>query len=248
MSGVIFNKDPQTGSPYYIINYDDSGKTDLITSGNKNPTIQNLTIYKNKISLSKKFKEYLKIIKKVERLYPAESIDLEFAVKNKKFYLFQCRPLIINKNNYFKIKDLDPILVNLKKKIDKINSSQLLSGNSTVFSNMADWNPAEMIGAKPTPLSSSLYGELITDKVWAEQRKNYGYKNVQPHSLMFNFLNATYIDIKTDLNSFLPQNLDSKIENKIIKNCIKKLISQPYLHDKIEFEVMDTCYILIPKN
>ena len=60
---------------------------------------------------------------------------------------------------------------------------------------------------------------------------------------MFNFLNATYIDVKTDLNSFLPQNLDSKIENKIIKNCIKKLISQPYLHDKIEFEVMDTCYI-----
>ena len=36
---------------------------------------------------------------------------------------------------------------------------------------MADWNPAEMIGAKPTPLSSSLYGELITDKVWAELKK-----------------------------------------------------------------------------
>ena len=116
MSGVIFNKDPQTGSPYYIINYDDSGKTDLITSGNKNPSIQNLTIYKNKISLSKKFEKYLKIIKKIERLYPAESIDLEFAIKNKKFYLFQCRPLIIKKNNHFKIKNLDPILVNLKKK------------------------------------------------------------------------------------------------------------------------------------
>ena len=26
ISGVIFNKDPQTNSPYYIINYDETGK------------------------------------------------------------------------------------------------------------------------------------------------------------------------------------------------------------------------------
>ena len=248
ISGVIFTKDPQTGYPYYIINYDDSGKTDLVTSGNKNPNIKNLTIYKNKTILSNKFDKYLKIIKKIEKLYPNESIDLEFAIKNKKFYLFQCRPLIIKKNKDFKLEDLDPILINLQKKIDKINSSELLSGNSTVFSNMADWNPAEMIGAKPTPLSASLYGELITDKIWSEQRNDYGYKNVQPHSLMFNFLNSTYIDVKTDLNSFLPQNLDSNIENKIINNCLKKLISKPYLHDKIEFEIIDTCFIFDIKN
>ena len=36
---------------------------------------------------------------------------------------------------------------------------------------MADWNPAEMIGNKPTNLSISLYAELITDRVWATQRK-----------------------------------------------------------------------------
>jgi glutamine kinase len=248
ISGVIFTKDPQTGYPYYIINYDDSGKTDLVTSGNKNPSIKNLTIYKSNTFLSKKFEKYLKIIKKVEKLYPTEGIDLEFAIKNKKFYLFQCRPLIIKKRTHLKIKNLDPILINLKKKIDKINLSELLSGKKTVFSNMADWNPAEMIGSKPTPLSSSLYGELITDKIWSEQRKDYGYKNVQPHSLMFNFLNATYIDVKTDLNSFLPQKLDSKIENKIIKNCIKRLINKPYLHDKIEFEIIDTCFIFDSKD
>ena len=41
---------------------------------------------------------------------------------------------------------------------------------------MSDWNPAEMIGDKPTNLSMSLYSELITDTVWATQRKDYGYK------------------------------------------------------------------------
>ena len=36
---------------------------------------------------------------------------------------------------------------------------------------MCDWNPAEMIGIKPLPLALSLYSELITDEIWAEQRK-----------------------------------------------------------------------------
>ena len=38
---------------------------------------------------------------------------------------------------------------------------------------MPDWNPAEMIGTKPRPLALSLYRELITDKVWSEQRLDY---------------------------------------------------------------------------
>ena len=46
---------------------------------------------------------------------------------------------------------------------------------------MTDWNPAEMIGTKPNPLGISLYSELITNEIWAIQRKNYGYKNVIPN-------------------------------------------------------------------
>ena len=40
---------------------------------------------------------------------------------------------------------------------------------------MADWNPAEMIGKKPSNLSMSIYKKLITDDIWAEQRADYGY-------------------------------------------------------------------------
>ena len=57
---------------------------------------------------------------------------------------------------------------NIKKKFSKLKKSiPNLSGKKTIFSNMIDWNPAEMIGSKPSALSSSLYCELITDKVWA---------------------------------------------------------------------------------
>ena len=40
----------------------------------------------------------------------------------------------------------------------------LLKGKYTLFSTMTDWNPAEIIGLKPNPLSYSIYKELITDK------------------------------------------------------------------------------------
>ena len=36
---------------------------------------------------------------------------------------------------------------------------------------MSDWNPAEIIGKKPTKLAFSLYSELITNSIWAEQKK-----------------------------------------------------------------------------
>jgi phosphoenolpyruvate synthase/pyruvate phosphate dikinase len=162
ISGVIFNKDPQTGFPYYIINYDETGKTDLITAGIKNPKIKTLIIYKKKINSSKKFKTYLKILQELEKIYYTNNIDIEFAVKNKNFYLFQCRPLVVKKNKKIKNLNLDDVLINLKKKIDKISLNQILSGTKTIYSNMADWNPAEMIGSKPYPLSARMvsFGKL----------------------------------------------------------------------------------------
>ena len=36
MSGVIFTSDIDTLSPYYIINFDESGSTNSVTSGNSN--------------------------------------------------------------------------------------------------------------------------------------------------------------------------------------------------------------------
>ena len=78
-----------------------------------------------------------------------------------------------------------------------------------------DWNPAEMIGVKPSPLSLSLYSELITDEVWAKQRHDYGYQDVRPNPLMINFAGSPYIDLRVDFNSFLPKDLPKKFKRKI---------------------------------
>ena len=52
-----------------------------------------------------------------------------------------------------------------------------------------------MIGLKPKPLALSLYKELITNKVWAQSRFEYGYKDLRSHQLMNTFLGTPYIDL-----------------------------------------------------
>ena len=245
MSGVIFTREANYNSPYYLINYDTSGKTNIITSGKNNTSIQTVCIFRDKINADKKFKNFLKSIKGLEKIMGSDRIDIEFAKKNNKWILFQCRPL---PGHYLK-KNIDiqisKSLVNIKKKIDKLKKKNpTIKGDTTYFSNMADWNPAEMIGVKPKILAMSLYSELITDSIWSIQRKNYNYKDVSPNILMVNLAGSPFIDLRTDFNSFLPYGLGSSLEKKIINNYLRKLKSKTYLHDKIEFELLPTCYDL----
>ena len=84
-------------------------------------------------------------------------------------------------------KDIENALVNITMKVEKLKKDNpFIHGKTTFFSNMADWNPAEMIGNKPSNLSMSLYSELITDSVWSIQRKNYGYNDLTSNPLMLN--------------------------------------------------------------
>ena len=173
-SGVIFTADIDTDAPYYIINYDSSGKSDLITSGKKNTTEKNLFIYKNYTNLPNKFLKLIKIIKYLEKITHNERLDIEFIIKGKNIYILQVRPL--KKTKKLNKKKFQNALINIKKKISKFtNDKNNLNGNQTAFSNMSDWNPAEMIGAKAKKLSISLYQELITDSIWSKRRSDYFY-------------------------------------------------------------------------
>ena len=245
MSGVIFTREPNYNSPYYIINYDTSGKTNIITSGKNNNSIQTICIFRNKIDFNIKFRGLLKSIKSLEKIMGTDRIDIEFAKKNNKWILFQCRPL---PGHYVKENidiQINKSLVNIEKKINKLKKKNpTIQGDTTYFSNMADWNPAEMIGVKPKTLAMSLYSELITDSVWSIQRKNYEYKDVSPNVLMVNLAGSPFIDLRTDFNSFLPNGLNLSLEKKIINNYLQNLKNKTYLHDKIEFELIPTCYDL----
>ena len=242
ISGVIFTKDKTTNSHYYDINYDTSKKSHLITSGKFNPTIKSLIIFKNSTHFPLKFKRLIKITSELEKIFHNDRLDIEFCIKNKKVYILQCRPLLGTRKKVNKNK-LKEVIINLEKKFIKINQkNETLFGQKTIMSNMSDWNPAEIIGKKPSQLAFSLYSELITNSVWAEQRKDYGYKNVHPNKLMLNFAGSPYIDLRVDLNSFLPADLDDKISEKLVNHFVNTLQKKPEIHDKIEFELINTCY------
>ena len=240
LSGVIFTRNINNNSPYYTINFDRSGFTNLVTSGSFNPLMQTIII-KRGTKNSKFFNRELKLIKKIEMLFKNDRLDIEFCVKKNILYVFQCRPL--KKTSIIDDEKFDQALVNVVKKIKKIKSEiPDLCGKTTHFANMSDWNPAEMIGVKPSPLSISLYSELITDEVWAKQRSDYGYQDVRPNPLMINLAGSPYIDLRVDFNSFLPADLPNQIKEKAVNYYLKKIKENQSLQDKIEFNLIETCY------
>ena len=245
LSGVIFTRDPNSNAPYYIINFDKSGRTDLVTSGKYNPSSRTIVIYKKSKKMPNIFYNLIKVVKKIEEVFNSKRLDIEFAIekKTKKILLFQCRKLSEYRKFQNFDKEIDITINNIKKKLIKIKRKNIyLPGSTTILSNMADWNPAEMIGSKPKNLSLSLYSELITNEIWAKQRFSYGYSNSSPNNLMLNLAGSPYIDLRTDFNSFIPCHLNKKIKNKIVNHSINRIKKNPDQHDKIEFGIISTCY------
>ena len=121
ISGVIFTKDKNTNSNYYEISYDYSKKTDLVTSGSFNSSLKKLVIHRSSKKIPIKFIKLISYVKIIEKIFSNERLDLEFCIKNKSIYIFQCRPLSGPKkkvNNTY----LNDVVVNLKKKYLKLQN------------------------------------------------------------------------------------------------------------------------------
>ena len=249
MSGVIFTGDSLGYRNYYTINYDDvTGRSDTVTSGNSVYSNKTLYIYKTKKKFlrSSRFKKLIKATQEIEN-YFSFPLDIEFCMdKKNKLYLFQVRPVVLNKSveKRFNKKKFDKRLEfefnNIKNSF--VNKKSKLFGKTTIFSQMSDWNPAEMIGQFPSKLSYSLYSKLITDQSWLIARKIMGYKSFRDSSLMKSFAGRPYIDVRKSLNSLLPKNLNNNISKELVDKSILKLKKYPSSHDKIEFDLFPTCF------
>ena len=242
-SGVITTRILQNGAPYICISLSEGSNSDEVTSGSSNK-LKNIYIHKDIEKLTGNYKKYQKILNLVKELIEYISydlLDIEFAVDEKEnIYLLQARPLIVKT----KLEDnKGELLKNIRYFQQLQNKSDSISGSRTVLSNMSDWNPAEMLGESPNFLSLSIYKTFITNDSWYKQRKEFGYRGVVKDRLMFNFGNKCYIDVRASLNSFLTKSLSEDECEQIIDYQIDKLINNPELHDKIEFEIAETAYI-----
>jgi len=240
LSGVAFSVDPATGAPYKVINYDISSDTTSITSGMKNA--KTFVVAKTPKNISPEMKKILNLIEELQKLCKIDHLDIEFSFSKKDLYLLQVRPLIIDKKTLSQEKH-HKILNRIAKKVKQSQKPHpFLHGKSTVFGVMPDWNPAEIIGIRPRPLALSLYRELVTDSVWSHQRDNYGYRNLKGFPLLVHFAGQPFIDVRVSFNSFIPKDIDDELADRLVNYYINNLVKTPSLHDKVEFEIIFSCY------
>ncbi len=244
MSGVVFNSEPNSQAPYYLINYSLGNDTSIVTSGKLNN--QMLIIHKSyEYNDKKEFKKVINAIKEIESIFPGVNLDVEFALsKMNEVIIFQVRFLTKEKLNCDNDQKHKKEISKLEKYFTRISKKQpYIIGDKFILGSMPDWNPAEIIGLRPRPLSLSIYKEMITDRIWAYQRDNYGYRNLRSAPLMYSIGGIPFIDVRASFNSFVPKDLSKKLSHKIVNFYLNKLTNNKILHDKVEFEVVLSCYV-----
>ena len=106
---------------------------------------------------------------------------------------------------------------------------------------MAFWNPSELIGEYPRELSKSLFEYLITDINWSKSLQRIGYSKVN-ENLGYRFGNKFYINLENSFKGLLLNNIEEKIKKCLVESYKKKLIKNNSAHDKIEFEIVNSCW------
>lgn len=248
-SGVLFGCDPATGVPYRVINIHFGEDTAAVTGGQGQDLITRYhwaaaPFPEPETAEDADVAALLALVDELAVVLGTQALDLEFAfhADDPLPVLFQVRPLIVPEQPV-PSPVLEGALSAIAAKVAAaMTPKPYLHGDCTVFGVMPDWNPAEIIGVRPRPLALSLYRDLVTDSIWAYQRHNYGYKNLRSFPLMIDFNGLPYIDVRVSFNSFIPADIDADLSGRLANHYLDRLIAAPALHDKVEFEIVQSCY------
>jgi hypothetical protein len=243
-SGVAFSHDPQTSAPYRVVNWAEGGDTTAVTSGIGGRTW--LQAANSPLCRPAELNDVVALLNELLDLFGRTPIDCEFAVTRdndgETLWLLQIRRLILPaspepaERQARRLRDIQAKIVR------GMQQHPFLMGKRTVYGVMPDWNPAEIIGLRPKPLALSLYREMVTDAIWAYQRNNYGYRNLRSFALMPHFFGLPYIDVRVSFNSFVPADLEERLAGRLVDYYMDRLLGEPTLHDKVEFEIVFSCY------
>lgn len=246
-SGVIFTRDIQSSRPYYLINYDETGSTDSVTGGEAGRTIRVIRNVKEE-NLKSPWRELLRAVRELEHIMEGLALDIEFAVNTEnQVILFQMRPLVASYKQGHTYDD--PAFFGLLENAGLMyeHHRNAVTGTPMMLSDMAFWNPSEMIGNNPFPLDYSLYRALITHRAWNEGIVRLGYRKLC-QDLMHRIGNKPYICLEYAFYSLIPQAVDEGLALKLVRYYEDSLKENLTAHDKIEFEIVFTTYDFATKE
>jgi len=244
MSGVVFSHDPNSGAPYIVVNYETAGDTTAVTGGVSIGLRTSYLWRHGPTEEGNAFSDIIALVNELEVLYDGMPLDIEFArTASGDLVVLQVRPLTAGNRTKISTDVQTAALSTIAAKIESSNRGHpFLKGQRTVYGVMPDWNPAEIIGTRPRPLALSLYREIITDSIWAYQRHNYGYQNLRSFPLLVDFQGLPYIDVRVSFNSFIPADIPDELGHRLVDYYVRSLLETPSLHDKVEFEIVFSCY------
>jgi phosphohistidine swiveling domain-containing protein len=249
-SGVIFTRTLETGAPWRVIHYSHGSDTTEITAGASRGgvklVVSRFADAQALARLPALGRRLIEAVDEIEQRVCHDALDIEFALDaNDQLVTLQVRPLFVSDAHQDRDRDAEvaDCLRGLTRVLNDLApppAGQV--GRETVWSVMADWNPAEIVGVTPGPLALDLYRYLVTDGVWAEQRYQAGYRDLRGWPLMRSFCGQPFVDVRASLNSFLPAGLPEALAARLVDHAIDRLRSDRALHDKIEFELLPTCF------
>jgi hypothetical protein len=247
LSGVLFTAGLDSGAPYLVINYDDTtSRTDTVTAGGGRE-LRTLVVYKHgeAAPADPRIGRLVEAARELEVVTGHRALDVEFAIdRDGELFILQVRPIAARRAGAGPDGDVD-----IRAELDQVRTFvhdrmqpiPHVHGTTTVFGDMPDWNPAEMIGTRPNPLALSLYQYLITDHAWCEARARIGYHDVFPERLMVSLAGHPYVDVRNSFNNLTPAGIPRELADRLIDHYLRRLRARPELHDKVEFEIVITC-------
>lgn len=246
MSGVVMTRTHAQHAPWHVLNFDDStARTDTVTSGGGRE-LKTLFLHRDERldPSAGNLARVMEAVHELESLVGHDSLDIEFAVTGDGVVrILQVRPIATRHIGHASDAVVALGLREAKRQFAALQSPPPgVVGARTSLSVMTDWNPAEIVGTKPSRLAFSLYRHIITDSTWARQRAEYGYRDVRPTNLLVDLLGHPYVDVRTDFNSFIPADLSDDLARRLVDAHLDHLARNPELHDKVEFDILFTCW------
>lgn len=244
-SGVATSREVGSGRPYIVVNTSLGADTTQVTGGRSNETQVCYHFRGSLVPPPGRCGAVVRLIREIEHLTDAKRLDIEFAFVEGEHLpvLLQARPLVNAPAVPLPRDRHSRALSRAERKIDAmLGAHPLARGRRSALGVMPDWNPAEIVGVRPRPLALSLYRNLVTDDVWARQRTTYGYRDLLGVPLLIDILGLPYIDVRASFDSFVPAELSDAAAERLVDHYMDRLLAAPALHDKIEFEIVLSCY------